>query len=93
MVATPGIFGIFSSLANSVAMISFADSVGALFELLSRTTSVKIGRIRGAFNCDFFIVVLVFVQLYLLVLYVSIVNLSKQGFRDQLVGPVAFSEH
>ena len=65
MVATPGIFGIFSNLANSVAMISFDDCVEASFELLSRTASVKIGRVSGAFNCDFFIVGLVLVQLYL----------------------------
>ena len=72
MVPTPGIF---SNLANSVAMTSFDDRVGSLFDLLSRTASVKIGRVSGAFNCDFFIVVLVFVPLYLLVLYVSIANL------------------
>ena len=54
-----------TNLSNSVAMISFDDCVEASFELLSRTASVRIGRVSGALNCDFFIVGLVFVQLYL----------------------------
>ena len=64
MVPTPGIF---SNLANSVAMTSFDDRVGSLFDLLSRTASVKIGRVSGAgaLTYDFSIVGLVFVQLYL----------------------------
>ena len=82
------LLGSFSNLNHFLAIVSF---LFAMLELLSCTTSARIGRVKGAFNCDLFIVCLVLVLLHLWFFVVYPVDLSEQGFRDLLVSPVAFS--